>query len=183
MTRRRIDPRTLARRAGRVALAALAALALPLAGCEPEPVAPRLGLAYTLARFDAQPMPAVTDSFQLDNRVLLRRITGRAIVLVTADSADYAWATDVVEREPLSGALQPVRADCVQVRVAWRRAGANLMLDFSGMPGPRVPMVDTLRISGERLLQQYRDDLNVATGYRLAYRETKDPPPLCQHAQ
>ena len=163
---------------------ARAAVAIVLLGaCEPDPLAPRAGMAYTLATLDGRSMPAVVDSFNLDNRVLLRRIAGRALVLVSADSADYAWATDIVEREPLGGTLQPVRADCMQVRIPWRRAGANVILDFSGMPGPPVPAIDTLRVSGERLVQRYRDEKDFTNEYRLAYRETKAPPPLCQLAR
>ena len=152
---------------------AFVALAIALvtlgAACDDEPTDPSLSDQYALVRVNGQPLPAVVDSFtSAEGRMRYRRIAARYIVVVAPDSAQYTTVTDVAERAT-NGELFAVGADCSSVRVGWRRAGSNVLLDFTGFPSPPVPPIDTLRISGRTLLQKLRQGDPADDAYALSY--------------
>ena len=147
----------------------LAALALLLAACEPKPTAPQLSDQYALVWVDGRPVPAVVDSFvTAEGRTRLRRITGRFLVAVSRDSMQYTTRGDVMERAS-GGGLTTVAVECSSVRVAWRRVGSSVLLDYTGFPSPPTPAVDTLRIAGPGLLQKLRQGDPADDAYVLSY--------------
>lgn len=160
------------------ALALLAAIA-----CDDGPTEPRLGAAYRLVTVDGRPLPAAYDSiFLFDGSNRFFRITGRLLELVSADSADYAEATDVVERLA-GGGFTPWTIECSRRRIAWRREGNRIIL--VGVPWTAPPMVrnDTLEMSGGSLIQWRReppaDDQSTGRVWRLTYTASRTSPSAC----
>lgn len=146
-----------------------AVVVLPLVGCgDDDPTGPRSGIRYELTSVSGGPVPAIVDSSQAAGRpVRLHRVVARALRFLSADSAQYTVVSDVVERAT-GGGFNPVSTECASMRVAWRRAGANVLLDFTGFPAPAVP-VDTLRVSGRAIVQRLREGDPAGDGYVLRY--------------
>jgi hypothetical protein len=165
-------------------------LALALAACQDTSTEPSLAASYLLATVDDKPVPAIYDSIFRDdgssNR--LYRILGRSLEIVSRDSAQYAQATDVVERLS-DGSLMVWAADCTSLQVAYRRVGHRIILTIDPnillLPGtpPRPITHDTLEVMGSGLVQWRREGPTIAHPegrvWRLEYREGTPAVPVC----
>ena len=163
-----------------VRAAAILAIAagVSAASCDSEPTAPEAGASYRLVAVEGRGLPAAIDSFAFGDRRRITRVTGRSLARLSADSAQYTMRSDVIDRDPVTGAVFPVSLECTSIRVPWRRAGKHVILDFTGIPGFLRWPVDTLRTSGAALLQTYkRGDPTVE--FTMSYHRTSALPPGC----
>ena len=160
--------------------AAIVAIAagVSAASCDSGPTAPEVGASYRLVAVDGRSLPAAIDSFAASGRTRITRVSGRSLALLSADSAQYTMSTDVIDRDPVTGAVFPVSFECTSLRVPWRRAGKHVILDFTGIPGFLRWPVDTLRTSGTALLQTLKRGDPVVE-YTLSYRRISALPPGC----
>ena len=159
----------------------VALLALVLAACpSDDPTGPGTGQTYQLATVDGRPVPAAVDSFVADDgRMRLVRVTGRSIEFVSADSVQYGVATDIAERGS-DGGLTPLQFECTSMRIPYRRAGGNVILDFTTLPTKPIPSLDTLRVSGRQLVQRLRSGDAADDPYSMVYRRDEASAPVCQ---
>jgi hypothetical protein len=167
-----------------VTIAALALVLLAACGDDDPPVAPlTLASAYRLATVDGRFVPAALDS-SVDENGSNRfvRITARTLEFLTADSAQYAEASDVVERLA-GGGLTYWSVECHSMRIGWRRAGNLVLLELPPAWMRPEGITDTLTIARRSLLQLHRGPtppgMPPRRSWTLDYREGRPATPLC----
>ncbi|SRR6266540_1379763 len=161
----------------------VAAAASCLFGCGDSQAPVLLAPAYTLTSINRNPVPFVTDSTRLPGFNRDVRIVGRSLQFLSADTAVYAEATDVVEPLP-DGSLKTWATDCFRLLVGYleRRSFVVLTIDlnvFRGLGDPPVPIrYDTLTVVRDTLVGRQR--LDATRVLRLSFTPGQPPAPICQ---
>jgi hypothetical protein len=162
-------------------LVAVSIAAVSIPGCGESHAPLVLAPEYALRSVDGRPLPFVTDSARFPDINRDYRIVGRSVKILSADSADYSEAEDIVE--PLGDGSSRVWAStCFRLRIGYvaRRSfvvlaiDTNFFLPFGGPPGIRY---DTLTAIGDTLVVHERLDTDRVL--RLAFVPGGTPTPVC----
>jgi len=159
---------------------------LVLAACGDSPTGPRAGIDYMLATANGIALPAAIDSAPLGPNTNIVRITDGAIEFISADSAVYVRASELLLRDA-NGAVLQEAATCESRRVAYMREGSRVVLhaDAFTLPpsqgGSMVPALDdTLEVSGNTLRRTITSQLSgTPRPVQLEYRTGRRSQPLC----
>jgi len=162
-------------------LLAVSIAAVSLPGCGESHAPLVLATEYTLGSVDGRPLPFVTDSIRRPDSNRDVRIVGRSVKILSADSAEYSEAEDVVE--PFEDGSSIVWAStCFRLRVGYvaRRSFVVLAIDtnfFLPFGGPPAIRYDTLTAIGDTLVAQERIETDRVL--RLAFVPGGTPTPVC----
>jgi hypothetical protein len=154
-------------------------LAVAVTSCVETQTPLALSPAYVLTTVNGSPLPFVVDSFRGQGVNRDFRIVGRSITFLSADSAQYEQASDIVE--PLPGDTSKMLASsCFGVRTVFAAYRSFLVLTVDSNvfhpPAPVAVRYDTLRAVGDTLVFQLVDSNRVL---RLAYAPGQSSPAVC----
>ena len=154
-------------------------LVIPAASCVETQAPLALGPEYLLTTVNGSPLPFVVDSVRSQGGNFDYRIVGRSIKFLSADSAQYEEASDLVEPLP-DGTFNLLAAGCFGVRTVYVAYRSFLVVTIDSNifhpPTPVAIRYDTLTPSGDTLIYRLVQSDRVL---RLAFVPGRPATPVC----
>jgi hypothetical protein len=134
---------------------------------------------YVLTTVNGSQLPYVVDSVRSQGGNRDFRIVGRSIQFLSADSAQYEQASDIVEPLP-GGTSNLLEAGCFGVKTVYVAYRSFLVITIDSNifhpPAPVPIRYDTLRAFGDTLVYQLVESSRVL---RLAFVPGRPSTPVC----